>query len=238
MDNQIRKLKSAQSKLRKRSASRRPKGGLPRQMVTQTVARAVQAQQRRDGAGYREWTATAVDVDAGGDLWLINGVPQGAGETEHPNKKFKCKGFYLRASLVGNANAKYNFVSLVWVLDTEPTGTLPSVGSIFKTASNADPAVYSMLNPEFSARFRVLARRNYEVHGDPDDTGQARAALYIEEYIKLKDIEVTTKSAASDITAIQKNAIYLVAIGNQPDGSPTLCANLANMKGRLQFYDL
>lgn len=253
-ESQMKKMKHAIEKVaKKRSRSgkaRVGRGALPKKAFQQAVSKAVNNMKAKTGMGYRDTDLTAAidpnaatkyfiadPTGAGANVFLINGVAVGASDVTHTNKKYLNHGSYLRGQIVGDATAKANEVALVWVLDTEPTGAMPAITDIFANATATKPCVFSQLNPDGSSRFRILARRNYSLHGDPDDVGETRANIYVEEYINLKNFETVTKGVDNGtIGTIQKNALYLCLLGSTPSGS-TAAAKFNFGAHRLQFMD-
>lgn len=241
-------MQAAQMKLQRRigkksSKSSRDKSKGPKKSKTfqAAVAKAVIQQKAKDSgfvdhdgvstAGLGTAVALPITIDTPGEVVFIGGCTQGSSENQHPNKKFLLKSYQLRGRVANQGSASFNNFSIVMVLDMDPQGTAPAVTDIFKAVSGT-PSVNLMLNPQGSARFRVLARRNYTLNGPTSDVN---GALYIDEYFDLKKIEVVTKTANADIGSIQKNALFAVFIGTNVTGTSSTGANLI---GRLRFIDI
>jgi len=239
MKHSIEKVARKRDRKMLRAAVRR--GARPTKNFQAAVAKAVvQAKAKDSGfvdhdgvstAGLTSAVGLPASIDTPGEVVFIGGCTQGASENQHPNKKFLLKSYQLRGRVANQGSASYNNFSIVMVLDTDPQGTVPAVTDIFKAVSGS-PSVVCMLNPQTSARFRILARRNYTLNGP---TADVNGALFIDEYFDLKKIEVVTKSATSDIGSIQKNALLAVFIGSHVSGTTSTGANLI---GRLRFIDI
>jgi len=171
-----------------------------------------------------------------GSVTFIGGCTQGSSENQHPNKKFLLKSYQLRGQIYGQTGAVQNNCAILLVLDKEPSGSAVTIAQILQavgsgTYANLPPA-FRVLQPASSARFSVLARRNYEIKGA---AGDPYGSVMVDEFFDLKKIEVTTKSAGSGYGDVQKNALYIVLLGEQPTGSGAASARLI---GRMRFIDL
>jgi len=247
-ESQMKKMKHALDKVaKKRSRSgkvRVGRGAVPKKAFQQAVSKAVNNIKAKTGMGYLDLTIGTSSMisdatGAGVNIIHLNQVPVGAKDTQHTNKKYLNHGSYLRGQIVGLDAAKANSVALVWILDQDPTGVLPQMTDIFMTSSAAAPNVFSQLNPAGSARFRVLARRNYNIQGDPNDAGASNSSVFVEEYINLKNFETVTKGVDDgSIATIQKNALYLCLLGSSSNiATADSAASFRYGTHRLQFLD-
>lgn len=247
-ESQMKKLKTAMNKVAKKRTrqgrSRSGRAAIPKKAFQQAVNSAVNKMKTKEALGYKDnYFGTdkyfvANPSGAGTNVILLSNIPVGAGISQHSNKKYLNHGGYLRGQIVGLDNAKANDVALVWVLDMDPQAALPAVGDIFSHVTTTEPCVYSMLNPAGSARFRVLARRNYTIHGSPDSNADTCSA-YVEEYINYKNIETVCKGDDDgSIGTIQKNAIYLVLLGSAASGASLVAAQFNFGEYRHQFLDV
>lgn len=240
MSSQAKKIAMAQAKVAgKRSRSATRTGRIQRVQNASfqaAVSKAIVKQKEKTSTGYVDTgavgAAVAREFNASGYIDFVSGVSQGDSETKHPNKKFLLKGLYVRGALYNKSAGTSNLCSLVVVQDLEPTGSTPAVTDIFTACDNI---VYAQLNPAGSARFRILHRRNWALNGTPSDSAQAAGLIFVNEYFDLKKIEVTTKTSSNDIGSVQKNAIYLLYLGNNATGTS---AAQMNFSTRLTFIDL
>lgn len=243
MKREIAKVASKSDRKMLRRAVRR--GARPIKNFNAAVAKAVNNLKTKEALGYKDqFLGTdkffiANPAVAGESIVLLSNIGVGAGISQHSNKKYLNHGGYLRGQIVGLANATSNDCSLVWVLDMDPQAAMPKVGDIFSSVTTTEPCVYAMLNPTGSARFRILARRNYSIHGAPDTAGETRSHQYVEEYINYKNIETTCKGDDDgSIGTIQKNAIYLVLLGSSASGGGLTAAQFKFGEYRHQFLDV
>lgn len=243
MKREIAKVASKSDRKMLRRAARR--GARPIKNFNAAVAKAVNNLKTKESLGYKDqYLGTdkyfvANPSGAGTNVILLSNIAVGAGISEHSNKKYLNHGGYLRGQIVGLDNAKANDVALVWVLDMDPQAALPAVGDIFSHVTTTEPCVYSMLNPAGSARFRILARRNYSLHGGVNTDGESRSNVYVEEYINYKNIETVCKGDDNGtIGTIQKNAIYLVLLGSAASGAGLVAAQFNFGEYRHQFLDV
>ena len=246
---QMKKMKHALDKVsKKRSRQGRSRSGratIPKKAFQQAVTTAVNRMKTKEALGYKDqYLGTSLYFIAnpstvGESIVLLSNIGVGAGISQHSNKKYLNHGGYLRGQIVGLGNAAVNDCSLVWVLDMDPQAAMPKVSDIFNTVTTTEPCVYAMLNPTGSARFRILARRNFTIHGAPDTAGETRASAYVEEYINYKNIETTCKGDDDgSIGTIQKNAIYLVLLGSSASGGGLTAAQFKFGEYRHQFLDV
>lgn len=244
MKTEIAKVAGKRNRKMLRAAVRR--GARPTKNFQAAVAKAVVQQKAKD-SGFVDHNGASTDglttavtlpneITSGGSVNLIGTCTQGSSENQHPNKKFLLKSYQLRGRIAGQSTATINNVSFVLVLDTEPTGTAPAVADIFQAVPSGTfsglPSVLQMLNPTNSARFRIIARRNYTLNGA---AGDPNGMAMVDEYFDLKKIEVTTRGATSNIGDVQKNALFLVTLGTNVSGTAAVGSQLV---GRMRFIDL
>jgi len=245
-ESQMKKLKTSMAKVAAKRDRRSKKGPRKSKTFQAAVAKAVIQQKAKD-SGFVDHDGSSVagltaaveipnEFNNGGSVTFIGGCTQGSSENQHPNKKFLLKSYQLRGHIYGQTGAVQNNCAILLVLDKEPTGSAPTVAQILQAVSTGTyanlPAAFRMLQPASSARFSVLARRNYEIKGA---AGDPYGSVMIDEFFDLKKIEVTTKGATSGFGDVQKNALYIVLLGEQATGSGAASARLI---GRMRFIDL
>lgn len=235
LEKKVAKMVGKKSQKQKASATYKSKA------FKKAIEKAIVAEKKR-APGYVDNMGTAltnmltVQADCLGDVAFVGGVAEGSGATQHRNKKYLLKSSHVRGALYGQTNAAgYQRVALVWILDNDPTGSLPTVATIFNTATPNNPSVFSELNPSSSSRFRIIARRDFDIMQRPAAAGQNSGAIMIDEYVDLKLTEVTTKGSDATIGSCQKNALYFVVLGSSSDDG-SVAATL-DYNHRLRFLD-
>lgn len=147
-------------------------------------------------------------------------MPQGLGDQARNGNSIKGKGINAKMLLFKNSSVASSTVRLMWVLDKECDGALPSITNIL---DNVD--VVSGLNKDFSKRFVVLKDKVITLS---DGAGTNR---YYKQYIPT-DFHVHFDGASSAITDAKENQVYLIAIGDQLTALP----NILHW-GRFTYYD-
>lgn len=145
-------------------------------------------------------------------------VAKGDSIQERVGAKIKAKSLQIRGTIVAGtiANSIDN-ISMMLVLDRDPTGTHPSVTDIL---NGTEPGYY--LNDANRMRFAILRRWDYQLGctgATPSSATDAPNQVFVDEYYKFKGVEITYSGASSAGTGgvgdIKKNAIYLMCIGTR-----------------------
>lgn len=140
---------------------------------------------------------------------LTAGMPQGAGSAMRIGNRIKFRSFGMKMNFRLNTASTVN-ASIHWalVLDKQPDGVTPSVGTIWTdTTSNLN-----QIDDDNLQRFQILATGNEALSG----TGPAN--IYRERFVKA-DIGTRYPDSTSEATT---NGLYLVFTSNALTGNPIL----------------
>jgi len=240
-------MQYAQDKVKKMRGTKRSKskGATKRARVSTAsstfkaaVAKEVVKQKARD-MGYKDPTAAVADTvhtpDQNGLVILMPIPAQGSAETERVGKKMLWHSLQLRGSIVSSATTVLARGFWAIIYDREPQGAVPAFNSIFQVGAT-NGSIYSsnaMLNPDTSARYSVVARRDFEITA----RGSDNSMIPLEEWIDLKKKECVFKSAGSGIGDIQKGALYFVTGSSIPTADVATSFSITFGR-RVRFIDV
>lgn len=147
-------------------------------------------------------------------------MPQGLGDQARNGNSVKGKGIYSKIYLLKNSTVSTSVVRLMWVLDKECDGSLPTISNIL---DNVD--VVSGINKDYSKRYAILKDKVVTLS---DGFGPNR---FMKVYFPT-DFHVHYDGASAAITDAKENQVFLIAISDQPTAQP----NIVHF-GRFNFYD-
>lgn len=146
-------------------------------------------------------------------------------------KKVVLKSLQIRGnSAAGTAGTVADSAYLI-VYDKRPTGSLPAITDILQSVASD-----AMNNDNNSGRFRILKRVDRQFIGNRSTPATGCEAYTEDDYLSLKGLPVTFKSAGTGAIAdIEEGALYLVTVGNTAAGTaaPVLAINI-----RTRFMDI
>lgn len=183
------------------------------------------------------FTANSGNTLTGDDVMLCNGVSPGNDIFNRLGRRLRMRSILVSMQIVSPATVDLaatnvqitagNYVSgarLLLVLDKQPNGTqclkndiLASLGSARKDGGYASPE--SNMNLDNRDRFLILFDKIYTL--DTVNSVQREVRIF-----KKLNIEVTYNNGqnARDVSALMTNALYLVAVSNQPAPDSTVTA--------------
>lgn len=185
------------------------------------------------------FTANSGNLLTGDDVMLCNGVSPGNDIFNRLGRRLRMRSILVTLQLIGPCTTvdisatdlattatatRITSCRLLLVLDKQPNGTqclkndiLASLGSARKDGGYASPE--SNMNLDNRDRFLILFDKIYTT--DTVDRVQRSVRIY-----KKLNIEVTYNNGqnARDVSALMTNALYLVAVSNQPAPDSTITA--------------
>jgi len=161
--------------------------------------------------GYVDLASAQYQGNTTGSIVLAATIPQGAAVQERVGKKILLKSMQVRGYVTADGTTTTTMGAWILVYDKRPTGALPTITDILDTIN-----VNSFLNDANSGRFKILARRSYQVNGNSSSAGQQTEGTLqvIDEYVKLKGLQTVFKAAGTgQMGDIEEGALYLVVVG-------------------------
>jgi len=169
-----------------------------------------------------------------GNVTLINAnIQVGTTEYRRVGRKVLLKSLQIRGEVLTDSSTTTTHVAWMIVYDKRPTGALPAVTDILKTAFAS-----SFMNDANIGRFLVLHREDAFLVGPnagSTATWTSATGYAVDRCIRLRDLPMWFKKAATGgITNIAEGALYLVCVGDQPSGTSD---GLVRLGFRTRFLD-
>lgn len=165
---------------------------------------------------YFEATNTVSPTDSG-NLILLNGITQGDGVGARTGNQIRMKGLQMKHQMAANSTAIYSRIRMIIFIDKQPSGTAPTATQLLDTS--VFPLLTAMRNRAFTRRFKVLSDKNFALV-----YGQDNAIKEHDMYLKI-NVPVVYNGSGSTVSAISSNALYCLAISNQPTNTPSVQHN-------------
>lgn len=166
-------------------------------------------------------TATTQVTSAGTVVATYTMMPQGLGDQARNGNTVK--GISISGKMYINkaANVDYSGLRLLWVLDKECDGALPTLSQIL---DNVD--TISGVNRDFSKRFVILKDKQLVLNS-------GNSQLLFRKFYFPTDFHVHYDGTSSAITDAKENQVFLFAISDQ---SLATAVNVTHF-GRFNYYD-
>lgn len=163
-------------------------------------------------------TEGAKTPDNTGIVDNLVGIAQGDGDQDRNGNSIYVRSVNIKGNIKINAAASNTFIRVSVVQDTQQIAdTVPAWTDIYESAD-----VNAHLNNLTVGRFKVLKDRTFRL--DADDPGKMfEINLPMRHHVRYNG------SATSDI---QKGAIYLCMVSNEPANTPTL-----SYQSRVSYHD-
>lgn len=176
---------------------------------------------------YKDQAVINTTLDSTGSVTLLSGIAQGDDTGNRTGNSVLLKTLYLQmVAYRAAANAtQVNYGRIIIVKDLENTGTAPTVADFFQnTGANM---IIEPLNVDHTPRYQVLKDIRLTLLKTQTD-GKILTCF------KKFGSSTHLKFTGPNIGDVYKNAIYLIAVGDQASGSnpPVLTVNT-----RLGYYD-
>lgn len=206
-----------------------PYGALASYASTQTLARAVRGESRKnshytDGGAFTLYFVP--DTFACGTAGMMD-ISQGTAETERVGKRVRLISMQIRGVINVGPAAPLNplYCVLLVVYDRNPTGAMPALTDILNT--NWPGAPNNVVNAD---RFRIVMRRAYGV------SYTMQIPIIVEEFIDLTGLSVEYGAATNGaLTNIRSGALYLLAVGWEAAVFPYATAARFDVSTRIRF---
>lgn len=179
---------------------------------------------------------------------LLNGLAQGAGQTQRIGNKIAMKSLRVRGQILQLATAVATYARIIIYYDKQTNGNPCAAGDLLLTTTTAPVAatsVFSELNLQNVERFLIL--RDYvvslpsasyaagvqtNVGFDPGQNPNGGSILDVDMFIKLKGLQTLYKGASAVVGDIATGGLFMV------------CLNYAGVAAwtfrnteRLRYYD-
>lgn len=228
----------------KRKASFKARGGYKKRAARTSINTIVKRALNNAGASSRYNRSLAPNKEVGyadvafavypfnttGSITLINTVAQGAGISQRIGKKWMMTSLQHRGAAVAGTTATVNDIVMMIVYDKRPTGALPAVTDILKSADS-----YGMNNDDnVPNRFMILKRWHTQLIGNSTTPATGLEIIDSDFYMPMRLPVVNKAVGTGAIGDIEEGALYLVCVGSAAAG--TAAASL-NATFRVRFID-
>jgi len=172
---------------------------------------------QRTGPGETGYVDNAVitnPINSTGTVDLIFTCAQGTAVTQRVGKRIFTKSIQWRGVLSADTTTTTSAGTWIIVYDRRPTGALPALTDIIKSASP-----FAMNNDDNSGRFQIVHRRDFVVLGNTATPTTGQEVLTENGFIKFRR-QIDYKSAGTGaIGDIEMGALYLVTVGQTAAGT-------------------
>lgn len=171
-----------------------------------------------------EVSSTSMDVN--GSITALNYVDQGDGTESRDGSMFRCKSLEMRYNLNLHDNLTApTTVRIILFLDTDPSGTTPTVGQLLDDTTNPH---LSPRNLDNRSRFVII----YDKLLTLNPNGLERYAAKI---FKKLDYKVLITGATASAANVKKNGLYSCFLSSQTSGATYKPTYL--MHSRIRYID-
>jgi len=181
----------------------------------------------RGGYAERKFTDTTLTMEFSttGTIQLINGVAQGAGESQRVGTKLRNVSMLLRGAYTVGATPTASSGRLLMVYDAQTNKQAPGITDVL-TAINTGSA----MNLSNRDRFKILLDKTFYVEA------AGRSTIPFSYYKKL-NLPTTYGNGLTGATvaAINTGAIWLISVGDLATGATAPVVKVAN--ARFRFSD-
>lgn len=160
--------------------------------------------------GYLDISSASYALDLTGSVTLLNPVPQGAATTQRVGKTVQILSLQHRGLVTSNSATTVVDVAFMIVYDKRPTGTLPAITDILKSATSL-----SLNNDDNAQRFSILKRWDAVCIGNGTTPTTGMEAYSTDFWLKINRPTIYKAAGTGAIGDIEEGALYLVTIGNQ-----------------------
>lgn len=153
-------------------------------------------------------------VNYSGTVYRLNDMAQGDDEGQHIGNKINGKYLSIRGFWQGNSNEQFNVCRFILFVDTEQTGTDPTVADILQV-SGAAAVTVAPINVDHTPRYKILYDKTTILSAQ---TGTFARPFKI--FKKLKDLTMAYTGTTTNTQ--YKNAIYALAVTDVTVNDPGL----------------